>query len=188
MLHHPELVGDPPNRHEADDDVPQQDGPGAEAVLDHGHGVQLELDKVGAHPLGPEVEAVDGAGDEHCAGHPAVQPVETLMAGADEKPDDVDFGGEEEEHRELGEGDPGVAVADALPEVDVVDDGAPGHEVDDDGPVAEQDEDAAEGRGCEPGEVAEGDEELGMADFADHGGCGGPGLGEGAIGTGWMGG
>ncbi|KAH8712314.1 hypothetical protein HC256_005512 [Beauveria bassiana] len=186
VLQQPELVGGAPDGDEADDNRPQQDGPGAEAVLDHGHDFQLVLDKVGAHPLGPKVEAVAGGRDEHGAGDPAVQPVETLVARADEEAERVVLHGEEIEHGQLADGDPGVAEADALPVGGVVGDDAPRHEVDDDGPVAEQDEDAAEREGSGPAEGADAEVVLRMADFADDGRGRGPGLGEAAIGTGGM--
>lgn len=184
VLQEPCLVGHAAEGHEADDDGPEEDGPGAEAVLDHGHDLHLKGDKVGAHPLDPEVEAVAGGGDEHGAGDPAVQPVEALVARADEEADGVELHGEEVHHGQLADGDPGVAVADALEVGGVVGDDAPGHEVDNHGPVAGEDEDAAEGRRRGPGKVSERDVVLGMAHFADEGGRCGPGLGDMAVGAG----
>lgn len=88
-----------------------------------------------------------------------------------QEPDDVELHGQEVDERELGHADPGVAVADALPVVDVVLDGARGHhEVDDDGPVAQEDEDAAEGEGGRPAEAGDGDVELRVGEFAEDGG------------------
>ena len=183
VLQQPDLVSEAADGDEADDDGPEQDGPGAEAVLDHGHDFELVLDKVGAHPLGPEVEAVTGDGDEHGAGDPAVQPVEALVGGADEEGERAVLHGEEVQHGQLGDGDPGVAEADALPVGGVVGDDAPGHEVDGHGPVADEDEDAAEGEGRGPAQAAEGDAVLRMAHLADDGGGGGPGLGGEAVGA-----
>lgn len=54
MLQKPQLVAEVAEEAKARDDHPTDSGPRAEAVLDHGHPGNLELDKVRNVPLAEE--------------------------------------------------------------------------------------------------------------------------------------
>lgn len=170
MLSHPNLIYQPPYRYETNENGPQEHTPCPQTVPDQRHNLELIRNKVSANPHGPKMKPVHRRSNKHCPRNPAMQPIQPLMASPSQKPDDVELHGQEVDERELSHADPGVSVADALPVVDVVLDGVPGHEVDGYGPVAEEEEDAAEGEGRRPAEAGDGDVELGVGEFADDGG------------------
>lgn len=86
---------------------------------------------------------MDSSSDEQRSRNPSMQPIQSLMACADEEANDVELHSKEVEQGELRHADPSIAIAYTLPVVDVIFDHIPAHEVDNHGPVASKDEDTA---------------------------------------------
>ncbi len=142
------LVGHAAERGQAREQGPQQDGPAPKPYLMDGIIFIWYSTKSVRAQSGVEVPAVDRGRDQHGPADPPVQPVEPLVARPHEEADDAALGREQVQEGHLGNGDPGVAVADALPEEDVLDDDAVGgHHVDDDDPVDQQGDERPSGGG-----------------------------------------
>ena len=152
VLQHKELIPQPPQRREPRNQRPAQHRPRPKAVLDRAHHLHLVLHDIGPLPLHKEIPAVHRARHKHGPAHPSVQPVQPLVTGPRDQPDDAALARQQVQQRHLHDGDPGVAKPDALPEEGVVLDGVGGHHADDDGPVDEEGDYSSEWWERHPGE------------------------------------
>lgn len=100
-------------RHGAEDD-PEKEAPGDQAVLGDGVGLDLAADVVVGSPVGEPVAHVDGRGKEKASRDPAMQPVQPLVARAGEPSDDVVLPRQEEDQRELDDGNAACPIGNVL--------------------------------------------------------------------------
>ena len=115
MLQHKELIRPASDRRHRAEDDPGQDAPRAETLPDDRAVLDLGADVVPAGPDPEEVGHVQRHCEEETPGRPSMEPVESLVAGADEKPNDAVLPRQQEQQGQLTERDMARPIADRLP-------------------------------------------------------------------------